>query len=446
MKVSHTPVDKPTPRDVWSALNDLPQRVNSLLKKYESSHACEFEDCERQLHALFAQTECAVTEEALARHDVDLPLVFIDGEMHRRACRCAQTYLTAAGAVSVTRTLYRARRGERAVAALERKVGIVEGYWTTVAARQGAMLVSHLTPRDAEEVLATLGHMQPSKSSLDRLPKALSARWEAQREDFETTLREATVEVADAARAVVVSLDGVMAPMRGGYREAGCATVSLVDGDGERLHSVRMGRMPESHQATLKTMVAAEVKAVLDKRPDLTVVKLADGAKDNWSFLTRALPDGVELIGFYHAAEKLKDAFDAAHGVDSPKAAAQFEKYRHLLRHEPDGVERVIRALVYLRSNHPTTARIPQVLGYFRGNRHRMRYAEAKPRACPSAPASSRRPARPLSPNGSNAPACDMGAAWRASHSDAALARPKPPIRSRVVSVRAIVSNTGVVS
>ena len=60
-------------------------------------------------------------------HDVDLPFVFIDGQMHRRACRCAQTYLVAAGAVSVTRTLYRARRGERAVAALERKVGIVEG-------------------------------------------------------------------------------------------------------------------------------------------------------------------------------------------------------------------------------------------------------------------------------------------------------------------------------
>ena len=242
------------------------------------------------------------------------------------------------------------------------------------------MLVSHLTAR-RREVLATLGHMQPSKSSLDRLPKALSARWEAQREDFEATVREATVEVPDAARAVVVSLDGVMAPMRGGYREAGCATVSLVDRDGERLHSVRMGRMPESNKATLKTMVAAEVEAVLAKRPDLTVVKLADGAKDNWTFLTRAL--GVELIDFYHAVEHLKDAFDTAHGTDSPKAAAQFKKYRHLLRHEPDGVNTVIRALVYLRSKSPGNERIAQVLGYFRGNRHRMGYADAKARGLP---------------------------------------------------------------
>ena len=123
--------------------------------------------------------------------------------------------------------------------------------------------------------------------------------------------------------------------------------MSLVDEVGERLHSVRMGRMPESHKATLNTMVAAEVEAVLGQRPDLTVVKVADGARDNWTFLARALPDGVELIDCYHAAEHLKDAFDAAHGAHSPKAAAQFEKYRHLLRHEPDGVERVIRALVY---------------------------------------------------------------------------------------------------
>ena len=383
MEVSHTSLDTPTARDVWSALEELPQRVSALLEKYESSNACGFEDFERELHVLFAQTECAVTEEALARQDVDLPFVFIDGVMHRRACRCAQSYLSAAGAVSVTRTLYRTRRGERAVAALERRVGIVEGYWTPLAARQGAMLVSHLTPGDAEEVLATLGHMQPSKSSLDRLPKALSARWEAQREAFETTVREASVEVPDTARAVVVSLDGVMAPMRGGYREASCATVSLVDGDGERLQSVRMGRMPQSHKTTLKTMLAAEVEAVLAKRPELTVLKLADGAKDNWTFLTCALPAGVELIDFYHAAEQLKGAFDAAHGADSPTAAAQFEKYRHLLRHEPDGVERVIRALLYLRSKHPRRERIAQVLGYFRTNRHRMRYADAKAQGLP---------------------------------------------------------------
>ena len=317
---------------------------------------------------------------------MDLPYVFIDAEKHHRVYRGEKTYLCAVGPVAAMRTLYRARPGERAVAAVERKVGIVEGYWTPHAARQGAMLTAHLVPREAEEVLGVLGNMTPSKSSLDRLPKALSARWEAQRPQFEASVREDTLEVADTACTVAVSLDGVMAPMKtggGGYREASCASVSLYDGEGERLSTVRMARMPESKKVTLKTMVGAEVEAVLGQRPDLQLVKIADGANDNWTFLSRVLPEGVELIDFFHAAEHLSDAFDAAYGANDPKAVAQFEKYRHLLRYDDDGVAQVIRALRHLRSKHPECERIAQVLGYFRNNRHRMGYAEAKDQGLP---------------------------------------------------------------
>ena len=110
-----------------------------------------------------------------------------------------------------------------------------------------------------------------------------------------------------------------------------------------------MARMPESKKVTLKTMVGAEVEAVLGQRPDLQLVKIADGANDNWTFLSRVLPEGVELIDFFHAAEHLSDAFDAAYGANDPKAVAQFEKYRHLLRYDDDGVAQVIRALRHLQ-------------------------------------------------------------------------------------------------
>ena len=114
-------------------------------------------------------------------------------------------------------------------------------------------------------------------------------------------MREVSVEVPHAARAVVVSLKAVMAPMRNAdrYREAGCATVPLVVGDGERLYGVRMGRMPQAHKATLKTMVAAELAAVLGKHPDSVVVNVSYGTKDSWTFLCDELLDGVELIDLY---------------------------------------------------------------------------------------------------------------------------------------------------
>ena len=157
MSVFHSTQCEPTCVDVWNVLEELPHRVEELLKRHESSRELGFEAFEQELHALFTHAECAATREALERHDVDLPHVFIDAEKHHRAYRGEKTYLCAVGPVTAMRTLYRARAGERAVAAMERRVGIVEGYWTPLAARQGAMLVSHLTPRDAEEVLATLG-------------------------------------------------------------------------------------------------------------------------------------------------------------------------------------------------------------------------------------------------------------------------------------------------
>ena len=265
-------------------------------------------------------------------------------------------------------------------------------------------MVAEMTPAHAETMLRELGNMTPSKSSLDRLPKGVSARWEANRERFESALRAASM-VPEEAVTVAVSLDGVMVAMKdaqqraatrersraqgrhtkgpAGYREAGCATVSFYDAEGERLDTVSMGRMPEAKKATLKTTVAAELDAALGKRPDLHVVTVADGARDNWRFLDALVPEATAVVDFFHATEQLKSALDACYGDNDPKGRAQFEKLRHVLRDVPGGVEKVIRALSYQRTRYPKRKRIGEVLRYFRHNRHRMRYADAKAKSLP---------------------------------------------------------------
>src|SRR5207245_9084148 len=76
----------------------------------------------------------------------------------------------------------------------------------------------HLTPQEGEDLFGLLGNMTPSKSTLDRLPKALSIPWETQRPQFEATLRSQEA-VPAAAVAMAVSLDGVLAPMKDGERQ-----------------------------------------------------------------------------------------------------------------------------------------------------------------------------------------------------------------------------------
>ena len=380
------------------------ERLHEAVTRVRGSRVVDegFEAFESELHTLFMQAEREILAEELERLDINRPQLLIDGQLHRRVLRSAETYTSAAGPVTVMRTLYR-RGGEAARVPLELRAGMVAGQFTPRAARQGLWAVAHLTPQEAEGMFREVGNLSPSKSSLDRLPKACSVRWEAHRQAFEAQLR-AEMSIPEMAVTVAVSLDGVMTPMKdgarsakreatlaagkrtqgpAGYQEVGCATLSFYDAEGERLSTLRMARMPEPKKATVKTMLAAELAAVLQQRPALRLVKLADGAKDNWTYLSDELPAGEEIIDFYHAAEHLKQAFDVAYGECTPKARTQFETYRHVLRDEHNGVQKVIRALTYLRDRFPRRTALATELGYFRQRRRRMRYAEMKAQKLP---------------------------------------------------------------
>jgi hypothetical protein len=176
---------------------------------------------------------------------------------------------------------------------------------------------------------------------------------------------------------------GQIAKGPAGYREVGCATLSFCDKEGTCLAAIRMARMPEPHKATVKRSILAELNSALAQRPDLRLVKAADGALDNWTFLRDELPEGDEVVDFFHAADHLSDALAAAYGDGTLGTRRRFADLRHVLLEEPGGVEKVIRALVYLHDKHPRSARIETELKYFRKRRRRMRYAEMRAQGLP---------------------------------------------------------------
>jgi hypothetical protein len=61
----------------------------------------------------------------------------------------------------------------------------------------------------------------------------------------------------------------------------GGATLSVYDAAGQRLATLPLARLPEPPKATLKRMLSAERATGLAQRPELTVVKRADGAIDH---------------------------------------------------------------------------------------------------------------------------------------------------------------------
>lgn len=377
-----------------SAMEQLQEFISQ--RRSTNKPVSDLSEFEQQLHKLVSAVECEVTGEELAKFDLNVPEIEIAGRGYKQVLRSGETYLCLGGEIRVERSLYRAEKDERAISAMELRAGIVAGFWTPLAAEIGAWTVAHITPREGAELFERIGGMQPSRASLDRLVRGVGQHWEADREKLELAIGS-DEEVPQEAVSCAVSLDGVMIPLRdgeraekrdeakaagkrtrgpAGYGEASCGTVSFYDRDGELISTVRMARMPESKKVTLKEMLSKEVEAIREQRPALKMVALADGAKDNWKYLDKLLPDAEKVLDFYHSAEHLKTALDAAYGEGSSKSAAQFEKLRHILRYEPNGVDSVIRSLIHLRDSLPRRRVLTRELSYFRKNRKRMRYAE----------------------------------------------------------------------
>jgi hypothetical protein len=392
-------------RDLLSSDTHAMDQLQDFLRQRRDAHE-PVEDLDafaQELHRLFVAAEREALGQELSRFDLDVPTIEVAGERYHRVLRCATTYNSAVGPVRVERSLYRRPHGAPALCPLDLRAGIIEGYWTPLAAKQATGVVAHLTPKEGAELFDLLGNMTPSKSTLDRLPKALSVHWEAQRPHFEATLRHQEAIPTEAV-AMAVSLDGVMAPMKdgerhakrqraraqgqlpsgpAGYQEVGCATVSYDDRNGVRLCTRRMARMPEANKAALKRQLTAEVMGALSQRPHLRVVKVADGAPDHWSSLSEVLPVGQEVLDFYHAAEHLGAALGAAYGEGTSKYQERLETLSAVLRDAPEGVDTVMGALGRLRTRYPRRQAIHKALAYFREHRHRMRYRDLRAQNLP---------------------------------------------------------------
>ena len=117
---------------------------------------------------------------------------------------------------------------------------------------------------------------------MQRLAYSLHERWESLGPQALESIRN-TEDIPLGAVSASVSLDGVMVALRAGedgraeacWREAACGTVSFLDGEGKRLKTLYLGRMPQSGKDALKAQLASEVAHICQARPDIAITAVA---------------------------------------------------------------------------------------------------------------------------------------------------------------------------
>ena len=318
----------------------------------------------------------------------------------KTSCRIATLF----GSITLRRTIYQAAEpGERGLAPLERRLGIVARLATPALADEAARLNAELTQQQTRRTLEERHGVKWADGTLRRVVAAMAQHYAPLRHAAQLDRVIELLEKAEKSRGkhgptLSVGRDGVIIPTRPCWEEASTATVSVLDRRGRRLGTVYLGRMPQFGQGTMTAQLSALIRDVLERWRGKTprLVYVTDAGSHPQEFYRYKLcgmrhPRTGELlmwewiVDYYHACERITKLAEALFGCgpDGSRWAAQL---RRTLRDERRGVTRVVQRAQALRRHRGlqrTRKEFDTALGYLKKYAAHMDYAGARRRGLP---------------------------------------------------------------
>lgn len=187
-------------------------------------------------------------------------------------------------------------------------------------------------------------------------------------------------EFDQPVHSISLGLDGTCMLMhKDGWREAMCGSIAFYDKQGERLYTIYCSATPEYGKEKFKAKLSREIERVKEKYPNVLYVGLADGAKDNWTFLSTY--SKRLLLDFYHAREYISKAASAIFGRDIKGKVAWVDDWSSKLRHKQGSACRFLKELEIQRADLDKKnfierdEEIRQVITYYKNHKDKMSYS-----------------------------------------------------------------------
>ena len=287
-----------------------------------------------------------------------------------------QKYQTPYGEVRIARHLYQTSKGGATYCPLEDKARIIRK-----ATPRFAMQLSHkYTQENVQAVCRDLEenhNRKVSRSFVQNTVKWVGSIASAKEEEWEYDLPP----IDEPVSSIVLSLDGAHILMREvGWREAMVGAISLYNLDGERIHSIYLGSAPEYGKTDFKKRLEKEIEKIKQIYPKAIYLGIADGAKDNWSFLGKHTDR--QLLDFYHVTEYLGKVAYAAYPqkTGKPKRKEWLSKRCKQLKHDTGTVEALITEMEMFSRKKRLAKTIKEdlnrALTYFKNHRTMMDYPQ----------------------------------------------------------------------
>jgi hypothetical protein len=335
---------------------------------------------EKKFIETIGQAGAGGLSELISRNDHSGNAFIYDGQKHYRKYLAIGRYLTLLGEISLRRGIYQSNKERQSVCPLELKLKFVNDYVSFAAAEYICYSITSMTLNEFVKHCKKWTLMKPSEGTVKRVLDYVGRFLEEN--DFLDTM-SSQEKVPGEAATLAMSMDSTSVNVRHeGWRHATAATVTLYDSEGNRLNTVYIGRMPEKGKITAKRMLDKEVEAIVAKHSFKHIVCIADGARDLWLYFRKKYPKAIHVLDFYHACEHLSK-LSGLFFKNTSEAKIWFKKYRSILKEDPSGAAKVLRAVRYRRSLVKESSEIEAEIKYLQHNKSRMNYFELREKKLP---------------------------------------------------------------
>jgi hypothetical protein len=314
------------------------------------------------------------------------------GEPTSYQCKRPATIVSVFGRVSYRRGYHLCEQCHARQSPLDRKMGIEAGQVTAGLAELLALAGVEIAFEEATRWLEHYLLFRVSDNTLRKeterfgeLQEVQETAWK-ERSQEEAWLQQRQRELGRQPGRLYGSLDGVMAPLVGEWRElkniAWYRVEKVRSYQKRRRHAKRIGEQNGlqaqdiSYHCDFKTgdefsdlFWASACQRQADLYEELVFV--CDGATWIWKLIERHFPHAVQIVDWYHASEYLPPMAEAAFQLGTPHYQTWLDNARSLLWEGQ--IDKLIYACQQLSSQAMTA--VHKAVTYFSNNQKRMDYA-----------------------------------------------------------------------
>jgi len=283
--------------------------------------------------------------------------------------------VTLHGERRIVRAYYHCRECGAGFCPTDKTLGL-DGGCTTIAVRAKIARLAALVPFGRCSVeLGYLCGIDVSAKTVERVAELVGSHIDKESREVEAHVLSGLAKEPDVApERLYMTVDGVMAPTREGWRECkvGAVYEASVNAKGEVVARdvEHVGTFGDA-EAIGDKVYALAFRRGIERCEDPVV--LGDGGRWIWRQAKEKFPRATQILDFYHAAEHLSEIAKARYGAGTPKAEKWLKaRCDDFLEGRHQMVMKSIRAWRPIEQDHIKAKH--DNLGYFKRNRERMHY------------------------------------------------------------------------